>query len=159
VPCLSTIAYTVARSEPYSRWGANRSVKDDLGVTNGRCIGPDRELGNIGLNREHWATQLVVFAHCDTMGVGGAERNLSAFRLKVETTCSGRGAADNTEGENGGGAIAEKWKPAGTPTFYIIDPKGVMRYKWAGAPGKKAIDTALERLIKEAEGSGKRVPK
>ena len=38
------------------------------------------------------------------------------------------------------GAIAEKWKPAGTPTFYIIDPSGVIRYKWAGAPGEKAID-------------------
>jgi len=49
------------------------------------------------------------------------------------------------------GAIAEKWKPAGTPSFYIIDPKGLIRYKWAGAPGAKAMDAALEKLIQEAE--------
>jgi len=51
------------------------------------------------------------------------------------------------------GAIADKWKPAGTPSFYLLDPKGVIRHKWAGAPGAKAIDAALEKLIKEAEGS------
>ena len=49
------------------------------------------------------------------------------------------------------GEIANKWKPAGTPTFYIIDAKGVIRYRWAGAPPAKAIDTALEKLIEEAE--------
>ncbi len=56
------------------------------------------------------------------------------------------------------GAIAEKWKPAGTPSFYIIDPKGVIRYKWAGAPGAKAIDAALEKLIQEAAGNAKDAP-
>jgi len=54
------------------------------------------------------------------------------------------------------GAIAEKWKPPGTPTFYIIDPKGVIRHKWAGAPGEKAIATALEKLIQEAEREAKK---
>ncbi len=54
------------------------------------------------------------------------------------------------------GAIAEKWKPAGTPAFYIIDPKGVIRYKWAGAPGAKAIDAALEKVIQEAEPDAKK---
>ncbi len=54
------------------------------------------------------------------------------------------------------GAIADRWKPAGTPAFYILDPKGVIRYKWAGAPGGKAIDAALEKVIQEAEG--KRTP-
>jgi len=54
------------------------------------------------------------------------------------------------------GEIAAKWKPAGTPTFYIIDPQGVIRYKWAGAPGAKAMDDALERLITEAENKSRR---
>ena len=54
------------------------------------------------------------------------------------------------------GPIAEKWKPTGTPTFYIIDPRGVIRSRWAGAPGAKAIDTALGRLIQEAESDGKK---
>jgi hypothetical protein len=51
------------------------------------------------------------------------------------------------------GAIAGKWKPAGTPAFFIIDPRGVIRSRWAGAPGAKAIDTALEKLIQQAEGN------
>ena len=54
------------------------------------------------------------------------------------------------------GAIAAKWKPAGTPTFYIIDHQGVIRHKWAGAPGAKAIDDALEKLIAEAERDAKK---
>jgi hypothetical protein len=49
------------------------------------------------------------------------------------------------------GAIADKWKPAGTPTFYVIDHRGVIRYKWAGAPGAKVLDAALEKVIAEAE--------
>jgi hypothetical protein len=57
------------------------------------------------------------------------------------------------------GAIADKWKPTGTPSYYIIDSKGVIRYKWAGAPGAKAIDAALEKLIPEAEKDGKKSPK
>ncbi len=56
-------------------------------------------------------------------------------------------------------AIADKWKPAGTPTFFIIDPKGVIRRKWAGAPGEKATDAALETLIREAESDAKQPPK
>ncbi len=56
------------------------------------------------------------------------------------------------------GPIAEKWKPAGTPTFYVIDHKGVIRYKWPGAPGAGAIDTALEKLIEEAEKDAKKPP-
>jgi hypothetical protein len=51
-------------------------------------------------------------------------------------------------------AINDKWNPS-TPGYYVLDPKGVIRYKWVGAPGEKAIDTALEKLIGEAEGSGR----
>jgi AhpC/TSA family len=57
------------------------------------------------------------------------------------------------------GAIAEKWKPAGTPTFFVIDPKGVIRYKWPGAPGAKVIAAALDRLIQEAERDAKKPAK
>jgi peroxiredoxin len=51
------------------------------------------------------------------------------------------------------GAINAKWN-ASTPTYYVLDPKGVIRHKWIGSPGARAIDTALERLINEAEGGG-----
>ena len=56
------------------------------------------------------------------------------------------------------GAINAKWD-AGSPTYYVIDPKGVIRYKWTGGPGEKTIDAALEKLIQEAEGDAKKVPK
>ena len=59
-------------------------------------------------------------------------------------------------GPLGQGAIATRWNLPGTPTMYVIDHKGVIRHKWVGAPGEKVIDAALEKLIREAEGSGKR---
>ena len=54
-------------------------------------------------------------------------------------------------GPFGQGAIASKWNLSSTPTCYVIDHKGVIRYKWAGRPDAKAIDTALEKLLQEAE--------
>ena len=56
-----------------------------------------------------------------------------------------------------GRAISEKWNAA-TPNYYVLDHRGEIRYKWVGSPGAKAIDAALERLIKEAEGNGKKPP-
>jgi hypothetical protein len=50
--------------------------------------------------------------------------------------------------------ISAKWSARSTPTYYIIDHKGVIRNKWMGYPGAKAIDNALEKLIKEAERKG-----
>ena len=49
------------------------------------------------------------------------------------------------------GTIAAKWGSPGTPTIYLIDPKGVIRHRWTGNPGEKAIDAALERMFLEAE--------
>ena len=54
-------------------------------------------------------------------------------------------------------AIDAKWNPS-TPGYYVLDPRGVIRYKWVGAPGEKAIDTALEQLIEEAEGNRTKSP-
>lgn len=47
--------------------------------------------------------------------------------------------------------ISAKWSARGTPTYYVIDHKGVIQRKWIGYPGAKAIDSALEKLIKVAE--------
>ena len=57
------------------------------------------------------------------------------------------------------GSIVGTWNLPGTPTLYVIDHKGVIRHKWVGSPGEKVIDSALDKLIKEAEGKGKRTPK
>ena len=49
--------------------------------------------------------------------------------------------------------VTVKWN-ASTPGYYVIDHKGMIRHKWVGnsGPGEQAIDTALEKLIHEAEG-------
>jgi hypothetical protein len=54
-------------------------------------------------------------------------------------------------------AINAQWNPS-TPSYYILDPRGVIRHKWVGAPGEKAIETALEKLIDEAQTKGKKSP-
>jgi hypothetical protein len=63
------------------------------------------------------------------------------------------------EGNAGAGPIATKWNLSSTPTIYVIDPKGVIRYKWAGAPGEKVMNAALDKLIHETEENGKNTPK
>jgi hypothetical protein len=62
-------------------------------------------------------------------------------------------------GELGQGSIAAQWNLPGTPTLYLLDSNGVIRHKWVGSPGEKALDAAVDRLIKEAEGNRKNPPK
>ena len=55
-------------------------------------------------------------------------------------------------GPNGtGGPISTEWHVQGWPTLYVIDHKGVIRYKWVGSPGDKVMDESIEKLVKEAE--------
>ena len=51
-------------------------------------------------------------------------------------------------------SINSHWNPS-TPSYYVLDGKGVIRHKWIGPPGEKAIDTALEKLIDEIGVKGK----
>jgi peroxiredoxin len=53
------------------------------------------------------------------------------------------------------GTIADKWNPT-TPTFYIIDHRGVIQSKWTEAPGEKDLDAALEKALHAAEEGGKK---
>lgn len=53
-------------------------------------------------------------------------------------------------GAIGQGAIVTQWNIPATPTFYIIDHKGVIRHKWVGSPGANAMDAALDKLLKAA---------
>jgi hypothetical protein len=66
------------------------------------------------------------------------------------------------------GSIVGTWNLPGTPTLYVIDHKGVIRHKWVGSPsdyklgglpGSKAIDSALEKLLKLAEDDQKKSPR
>jgi hypothetical protein len=47
------------------------------------------------------------------------------------------------------GGITSRWSARSTPAFYLFDHKGVIRYKWLGHPGAKAIDEAVEKLLGE----------
>jgi hypothetical protein len=58
-----------------------------------------------------------------------------------------------------GSAVTHKWNVRGTPTLYVLDHKGVIRHKWMGSPGEKAIDTALEKLINDVERDEKNTRK
>lgn len=52
----------------------------------------------------------------------------------------------------GFGSISSTWNLQGTPTLFVLDHNGVIRYRWLGSPGEKAIDAALALLVKEAKG-------
>ena len=54
-------------------------------------------------------------------------------------------------GDAGQGPIAGRWNLTSTPTFYVLDARGVIRRKWPGGAGPETIDAALEKLIKEVE--------
>ena len=49
------------------------------------------------------------------------------------------------------GKITQQWSSPPTPTFYVLDSKGIIRHKWVGHPGEKVIDAALHKLIRELE--------
>ena len=52
------------------------------------------------------------------------------------------------DGGNTRGPIATKWNVQGWPTIYVLDAKGVIRYK--GVRGKK-MDEAVDTLLAELE--------
>ena len=81
------------------------------------------------------------------VNVGGNARNLKNVVTKENLTW--RSFAD--PGNPGQGPIATRWDLTNTPTLYALDPQGVIRYKWVGAPGENAINNALNTLIQEAE--------
>ena len=55
------------------------------------------------------------------------------------------------DGGNTNGPIATKWAVRGWPTIYIIDAKGVIRFKNArGAAMDKAVEELLAEMGKEA---------
>ena len=81
------------------------------------------------------------------MNVGGNAGNLKDVVKKENLTW--RSFAD--PGDAGQGAIAARWNLTSTPTFYVLDARGVIRYKWPGGASSAAIDTSLDKLIKEVE--------
>jgi hypothetical protein len=52
------------------------------------------------------------------------------------------------DGGDTNGPIASGWNVSGWPTIYIVDAKGVIRYKSVGAD-EAAIDKAIRKLLAE----------
>jgi hypothetical protein len=50
------------------------------------------------------------------------------------------------------GPISTKWNVRGWPTIYVVDAKGVIRFKDVRG---EAMDRAVDQLLKEAELDGK----
>jgi peroxiredoxin len=89
------------------------------------------------------------------IGVNVSEANPSALKKVVEKeNLTWRSFSDPPASE-GMGAIAKKWNLAGTPTIYLIDHKGVIRYKWLGGTRERVIDGAVEELIQKVEAGMK----
>ena len=54
------------------------------------------------------------------------------------------------DGGGTGGPIASTWNVSGWPTIYVLDHKGVIRYKNVrGEPMDKAVDALLKEMKKE----------
>ena len=68
-----------------------------------------------------------------------------------------RSFTDQAAGE-GLGVIGSAWNLFGTPTVFVLDPKGMIRYRQIGIPDKKSIDEVLNKLIlnKETEENDKK---
>lgn len=49
------------------------------------------------------------------------------------------------------GKIIKGWNIQAFPTIYVLDPKGVIRYKFVGADKVKELDEAVEKLLSEAK--------
>src|SRR5262249_2673267 len=61
-----------------------------------------------------------------------------------------RSFTDTATGE-GLGVIGSAWNLFGTPTVFVLDHKGMIRYRQMGIPDTKAIDGVLKKLIRQAE--------
>src|SRR5262245_66268959 len=66
-----------------------------------------------------------------------------------------RSFTDKADGE-GLGVIGSAWNLFGTPTVFVLDHKGVIRYRQMGIPDKKAIGEELTDSIGETAENDKK---
>jgi hypothetical protein len=90
------------------------------------------------------------------VGINSDESKEELLKVIGKETMSWRSWWDGGSTE---GPIASKWNIHGWPTLYLLDHKGVIRYKWLGSPGEEVLDGAVEKLLKEAEAETGAAPK
>jgi len=56
------------------------------------------------------------------------------------------------------GPISTSWNAPSTPTFFVLDAKGVIRHKFVGKVDPDVLDAALRKLISEAKEASQREP-
>ncbi len=49
------------------------------------------------------------------------------------------------------GPIDTAYNVQAWPTLFLIDAQGVIRHTYVGSPGEKALDEAIDALVKQAE--------
>jgi hypothetical protein len=50
-----------------------------------------------------------------------------------------------------GGPAANEYAVGSLPTIALVDNKGLIRYYYSGSPETETLDTAIEKLVQEAE--------
>jgi hypothetical protein len=81
--------------------------------------------------------------------------NSDRDRYEIRRTCKAEGITWRSWFDGGGtsGPIATAWGVRGWPTIYILDGKGVIRYRDVRG---EAMDRAVDTLLAELEQSGKK---
>ncbi len=74
--------------------------------------------------------------------------DIGSDRKKLEQAMKAEGMTWRSWRENGNGPIARRWVTEALPTLYLLDPKGVIRAKYAGFPGEEVLDSAIETLLR-----------
>jgi hypothetical protein len=88
------------------------------------------------------------------LGVNSDPSPETPRRLQEKGTVTWRSWWDG-EPPAGGKGIAEQWEVRASPTLYLIDHKGVIRKRYVGPPGERALEKELNSLVEEAEAAGK----
>lgn len=56
------------------------------------------------------------------------------------------------------GPIARQFDIHMWPSFYVLDHRGIIRYKWTDSPGAEALDSAIDDLVARAQADAKPAP-
>ena len=76
------------------------------------------------------------------IGVNTDDDRLAIQRIARAKQLTWRSFFDGPQGE-----ICRLYKVQGFPTLLLIDPSGVIRKKWLGAPASSEIDQAINLLL------------